>query len=788
MRILLHKIALGWTVKSTLRRDMLGRLGFFAMLHTPPLPSQPYVSVREHLQSELDRLTLLLRLHKLTDTDDAQPEKAELIDMLTTLSLQIRERLSLSDASGQTLPMMRLAQSLSLSDAEVRLVTLLLLRETEEAAQQILAPFFGPHPQGTVAHYLTLLRQQGLPEPQIQEALRPGSTLRRHGFLLLADDAAWAPTTPLLFQRLKLSDRLAAFLRGEDRPKLHTLPHGVSLYFAQRTLAQLTLPAGLLERVRDALHESAQPLLGDPDGPVLPPLCLTGLRRSGRKALLAALLPGRPLVVLSATSLLGERASLLPTVQAALGEAALQQGLLYIASAELLGELDPSLFEQLRRLLLGSRVRVVLAADGPIDALWMRLPDLLRIDFPMPDRATQVALWNSLLPVDMGRERGFDVRVLASHYSLPAGAIQRSASEIVNGARIDGGRRPQLTMAAAREAIRKQLGNRFGDLAQLVTTSLSWEDLVLPAEILDRVLEVVAYARYREQLLGKWGFERLLPYGRSISVLLAGAPGTGKTMAAALVAKEIGLELFRVNVARVVERFAGDTEKNLARIFDEAKRQQVALLFDEADTLFGKRLDVRSSQDRYANMAVSFLLQAVESHDGMLILTTNNEKLLDEAFKRRLRFRIALPLPSEYERAKMWQAMLPKDTPKERGVDFAALASEFDLSGGAIKNAVVRAALRALAQGGEVSQELLRQCAKLECEEMGILVTSDAGLISDADDDHDEPLNDHDADDESDDDDHDDDLATPTVGIAVGNQADQETARAVRGKPSDETS
>ena len=117
MRILLHKIALGWTVKSTLRRDMLGRLGFFAMLHTPPLPSQPYVSVREHLQSELDRLTLLLRLHKLADTDDAQPEKAELIDMLTTLSLQIRERLSLSDASGQTLPMMRLAQSLSLSDA-----------------------------------------------------------------------------------------------------------------------------------------------------------------------------------------------------------------------------------------------------------------------------------------------------------------------------------------------------------------------------------------------------------------------------------------------------------------------------------------------------------------------------------------------------------------------------------------------------------------------------------------------------------------------------------------------
>lgn len=705
------------------------------MHRSPSLPSQPYVSFADHLQDELTRLAQLVRLHSLRDTDDDEPTKAALVAEHATMATQIRERLSLADASGQSLPILRLSRSLSLSDAEVRLVTLLLLHETEPKAQALLAPLFPPQRQGAVAHYLELLRGERLPESQLGDALRPGSTLRRHGLLLLADDSAWAPTTPLLFQRLKLSERLAAFLRGEDRPPLHTLPHGVSLYFGQRTLAQLTLPPGLLDRVRDALTESAQPLLGEPDGPVLPPLCLTGLRRSGRKALLAALLPGRPLVVLAATSLLGERSSLLATVQAALGEAALQQGILYIASAELLGELDPALFEQVRRLLLGSRVRVVLAADGPIDALWTRLPDLLRIDFPMPDRATQVALWNSLLPVDMARERGFDVRELASHYSLPAGAIQRCASEIVRGARLDGGRRPQLMMAAAREAIRKQLGNRFGDLAQLVTTSLSWDDLVLPADILDRVLEVVAYARYREQLLGKWGFERLLPYGRSISVLLAGAPGTGKTMAAALVAKEIGLELFRVNVARVVERFAGETEKNLARIFDEAKRQQVALLFDEADTLFGRRLDVRSSQDRYANMAVSFLLQAVESHDGMLILTTNNEKLLDEAFKRRLRFRIALPLPSERERAQMWRAMLPKDTPLDRGVDFSLLASEFDLSGGAIKNAVVRAALRALAQGTQVSQELLRQCAKLECEEMGILVTSEGGLIGEEEDD-----------------------------------------------------
>ncbi len=703
------------------------------MQPTAPLPGPTYASPLDHLQDELHRLALLLRLHHLDDTDEDRPENARLRAELVVLAAQIRQRLDESEASAQPIPLLRLTRSLSLTEAEVAILTLLLLRETEPQAQALLAPLFAQQPQGTIGHYVALLQCAGLPEAKLTEALRPGSTLRRHGLISVASDPAWAPTTPRLYERPKLSERAAAFLRGEERPPLHTLPHGVSLYFGQRSLVQLTVSPGLVDRVRDALAECAQPLLGDPDGPVLPPLCLSGLRRSGRKALLAAILPGRPLVVLAATSLLGEHVALIETVQAALGEAALQQGLLYIASAELLGEIDPALFEQVRRLLLGSRVRVVLAADGPLDALWTRLPDLVQVEIPVPDRTTQVALWNSMLPVDIARERNFDVRTLVSHSSLPAGAIQRCASEMVRTARLDGGRRPTLTMSAAREAIRKQLGNRFGDLAQLVTTTLSWDDLVLPPDVLDRVLEVVAYARYREQLLGKWGFERLLPYGRSISVLLAGAPGTGKTMAAALVAKEIGLELFRVNVARVVERFAGETEKNLARIFDEAKRQQVALLFDEADTLFGRRLDVRSSQDRYANMAVSFLLQAVESHDGMLILTTNNEKLLDEAFKRRLRFRILLPLPSERERVKMWQAMLPKDTPVERSLDFAAIASEFDLSGGAIKNAVVRAALRALAQGTVVTQALLRQCAKLECEEMGILVTSEGSLLTEED-------------------------------------------------------
>ena len=282
--------------------------------------------------------------------------------------------------------------------------------------------------------------------------------------------------------------------------------------------------------------------------------------------------------------------------------------------------------------------------------------------------------------------------------------------------------RPVIGMSEALVAVRRQLGNRFGDLAQLVSNTFRWDDLVLPEGILDRILEVVAYARHRDRILYDWGFERKLPYGRSISVLLAGAPGTGKTMVASLLAKEMGLELFRVNVSRVVDKYIGETEKNLARIFDEARRGQVALLFDEADSLFSKRTEVKSSTDRYSNLAVNYLLQAVESHDGMIILTTNHEKAMDEAFRRRLRFRITVPLPGEAERAMLWRSMLPKEAHREEEIDWTALAREFDIAGGSIKNAVVRAALRAIATGAPISTDLLRHGARLECEEMGILV------------------------------------------------------------------
>lgn len=696
-----------------------------------------------YLTAQMQRVRALLRRHFMLfperyGYEASEPDATELASIEATLKQgagTAQEVLDTAWHKGQALPMLRLRQALGLSPIEEELLCALYAAEAEpELLRGFQRCFDSGMRQGDVSFFVELLAGRGPRRPDFIRALSTTSTLARHGLITLASDHGWQPRTPPLYLRVRLGGRVTAFLRGELSPARRGLPHAVSFYRGDKDLKDLRLPPGTIDRLHEALlttegqHEAApdgaepSAASGASAGHSYDPLAIYGPRRSGRKALLAAMLPEVPLIVINTPQVPKAEEAFEQLLREALCEAALQGGVLYFDTGEALLALEPPLQARLLELIAGVSVRVVLALDGTIDGLWELFPRAVRVDLGMPDPVTQSALWVSMLPPDVQLEPSFDLQALTMNYSLPAGAINRCADELVRAARVVNPRQPVITMTSARESVRKQLGNRFGDLAQLVSTTLSWNDLVLPSDVLDRVLEVVAYAKYREQLLGAWGFERKLPYGRSISVLFAGPPGTGKTMVSALVAKEIGLELFRVNVSRVVDKYIGETEKNLARIFDEARRGQVALLFDEADSLFGKRTEIKSSTDRYSNLAINYLLQAVESHDGMIILTTNHEKAMDEAFRRRLRFRITVPLPSENERAALWRSMLPKEAHREEEIDFMALAREYDIAGGSIKNAVVRAALRAIATGAPVSTDLLRHGARLECEEMGILV------------------------------------------------------------------
>lgn len=276
------------------------------------------------------------------------------------------------------------------------------------------------------------------------------------------------------------------------------------------------------------------------------------------------------------------------------------------------------------------------------------------------------------------------------------------------------------------EGCRQAVGHRVGQLAQRVRTTTRWEDVVLPERVATVAREMVDFARNREEVLTRWGFGRRHSYGLGLAALFSGPPGTGKTMLAGLVAKELGLDLYKIDVSRIVSKYIGETEERLGRLFAEAARGGVALLFDEADSLFARRTEVKSSVDRYANLEVNFLLQKMEEFDGVAILTTNLSQSLDEALRRRIRFHARFEIPDLREREALWRAMLPPETPTHGELHLGALAQAYEFTGAEIKNASLRAAFLAVAANRHLDLALLDRAAQAECEERGRLVLKTA--------------------------------------------------------------
>ena len=689
--------------------------------------AQPYEKVGDPLAEQLARVSLWLARHRLLFPDrygSSEPadgdELAAIERELATVEAHIVSREDATRRIGSAHPLGQVRDLLDLSRIGGDVLVALAAAELEPEIHRAYARIWGDTKQGDVAFFGELVGGRGSAREQVHANLHASGALVRHGIVRLSPDRAWASRTPDLYLRVALGGRVAAILRGSPRALPNSLTSGIHVRDGSTRFDDLVTPPGLADRIEAAIRATTL------EAGRFDPLCLSGPRHSGRKALLAAALPGIPLVVVDTARLPRDAEPFEQAVREACCETVLQGGALYFDGAEALsGEGDRVLRDRLADLLANLRIRIVFSVDGAVEPYRDSFGRLRVVEVGMPDALTQTALWTRLLPSNVQLDSSVDLDSLTLHYSLPAGSIKRCVDEMVTSATLEDPRRPVITMQAAQVAIRRQLGNRFGDLAQLVSTTFKWSDLILTKDVMQRVLEVAFYAQHRDLILRQWGFERKLPYGRSLSVLLAGEPGTGKTMVTSLLAKEMGVELFRINVSRVVDKYIGETEKNLARIFDEARRGQVALLFDEADSLFSKRTEVKSSTDRYSNLAINYLLQAVESHDGIIFLTTNHEKGIDPAFRRRIRFRISFPFPDERERARLWQSMIPEEASIMPNIDWTALAHDFAMAGGAIKNAVVRAALHAAANDTPITQELLQLGGRLEFEELGGLVLPD---------------------------------------------------------------
>jgi SpoVK/Ycf46/Vps4 family AAA+-type ATPase len=291
---------------------------------------------------------------------------------------------------------------------------------------------------------------------------------------------------------------------------------------------------------------------------------------------------------------------------------------------------------------------------------------------------------------------------LARADALGRGSAELRAAHLVRGAR-----------AASR--------TRLGELARRLAGRRDWNDLILPETQLAELRSISAYLRHRDLVLGDWGYGEVVA-SQGLKVLFAGPSGTGKTLAAQVVAGDLGVDVFRVDLATVVSKYIGETERNLDRIFAAAEGSNAILFFDEADALFGKRSEVKDAHDRYANIEVAYLLQRMESYAGAVVLATNYRRNVDEAFLRRLDFAIDFPFPEAPERAQIWRRLVPEATPLADDVDTDALATSYELSGGSIRNCSVAAAFMAADDGGRVAMRHLVRAIAAEYRKNGRLM------------------------------------------------------------------
>jgi SpoVK/Ycf46/Vps4 family AAA+-type ATPase len=378
---------------------------------------------------------------------------------------------------------------------------------------------------------------------------------------------------------------------------------------------------------------------------------------------------------------------------------------------------------------LRTLARAIETAPGPI-AVTSRMPGidlgvsarrLSRVRWPVPDPASRRVLWTRALGDDVDSLPVGELDTMALRYRLGPGGITGGAlaARTIREARDPAS---PLTSHDLQDGIRNNIAERLGELATRVEVKQKWDDLVLPPDTHEDVQSLIARVKYAHHVYAKWGFKQKRPRGIGVAALFSGPPGTGKTRVAGLLAAELDLELYQIDLSKVVSKWVGETEKQLAKIFDAADAGHALLLFDEADSLFAKRTEVKSAVDRYANLEVNFLLQRIESFGGVTIMTTNLDTSIDPALKRRLASHIVFQLPEIAESVKLWERMLQVGVhaPLAKPLQLEKLARTYEaMTGANIRNAVLSAAFTAASEGNAISQSHLERAARGEYRAMG---------------------------------------------------------------------
>ncbi|MGW1016716.1 ATP-binding protein [Streptomyces niveus] len=514
----------------------------------------------------------------------------------------------------------------------------------------------------------------------------------RAGGLLLVEDLE----RPFLSRALRVPDRVTAHLLGDDTPD----PRLAELMAPWQAVRGVGDPAPLAAVLADGVRLA---YLSEDQGGAGTALAASALTAAGLGVL------GLDLARLA------EDPAPADAIRALVREARLTNAGLVCAPLDAVSRDHPHLL----RLLTATHVPAILVGRTPWDASWSASPPLL-LHAPRVEPSARGALWTeayerwSPAPLPPAIEADH----LLAPFLLTPEQITGAARGAAQTARLAGG---ELTPDHVRRGARAQNAAGLDRLARRIEPTVTWRDLVLPPDTHTQLRELTARARHRDRVLGEWGMRPGGGRGRGVSALFAGDSGTGKTMSAEVIASDLGLDLYTVDLATVIDKYVGETEKNLERIFTEAAGVNGVLLFDEADAIFGKRSDVKDAHDRYANVESAYLLQRMESFDGLAILSTNLRANLDDAFTRRLDLVIDFPIPDPTQRLLLWERCLGPLLPRGADLDLPFCAENFELAGGNIRSIAITSAYLAADTSEPVTMTTLIHAIQREYQKLGRL-------------------------------------------------------------------
>lgn len=717
-----------------------------------------YTSNYEHLSDELSWLNLLiktniLRQQKFYDTNKNSLkglviEEGEIFNLLNfsseennseeivnllhetqKLKTSINRRKTATLKNGFYLSMPHLSSLFNLNNFEEQCILICLAPELNKKYEKLFAYIQDDITikKPTVNLILNLLFFSDKEKLFHLSSFNHLAPLNKFKLIQLSDTSSDNPT-PLLSKSIKLDDRIVYFLLGTNITDSR-LGSFVSYLINKNYHRNNHFQESLIQRTINFINEYFNKR-NQTDKNLL--FYLHGRKGSGRKTTVSRICDGLKIPVLycDIEQIITENGSSNELLWILGRECILQQTALCIDNIEALtdnNEKNFLLFHLIESLKTFSRLTFILSKKPCHKISFIENFSFIDIEFPKFDDKERETTWEFYLNGKFKNINNLSTNEIASKFRFSEGRI-KTTIEIARNIALWKRGNNCVEPEDIHNACRIYSDAELNSLANKLDYTYSWEDIILPHDKKSILRNICNYMKFRHKVIGEWGFGKKFSMSKGLNILFSGPSGTGKTMAAQIIAKELDIDIFRIDLSRIVSKYIGETEKNLDRIFTAAGNSNVILFFDEADALFGKRSEIKDAHDRYANIEISYLLQKIEEYEGIVILATNLRNNIDDAFIRRMHYIVDFPFPDEAMRKDIWLSIFPTNTPLDSNIDFNYLSRQFKLTGGNIRNIATNAAFLAASENNKISISHIIYSIQMEYEKMGRLcVKNDFG-------------------------------------------------------------